>query len=116
MLANLIKVAITAVLVVAIAEVAKRSSLAGAVLASIPVTSVLAMIWLYADTGDAGKVADLASGIFWLVLPSLVLFIALPLMLRAGWAFTPSLAVACGLTVAAYFLMLALLQRFGIAI
>ena len=116
MLANLIKVAITAVLVVAIAEVAKRSSLAAALLASIPVTSVLAMIWLYADTGDAGKVADLASGIFWLVLPSLVLFIALPLMLRAGWAFIPSLAVACGLTVAAYFLMLALLQRFGIAI
>lgn len=116
MLASLIKVAITAILVVAVSEVAKRSSLAGAVLASIPVTSVLAMIWLYADTGDAEKVADLATGIFWLVLPSLVLFIALPLMLRAGWAFAPSLAIACGLTVAAYFLMLALLQRFGIAI
>ena len=114
MLANLIKVAITAVLVVAISEVAKRSSLAGAVLASIPVMSVLAMIWLYVDTGDTGKVADLATDIFWLVLPSLVLFVALPLMLRAGWAFAPSLAIACALTVAAYFLALALLRRFGI--
>jgi len=116
MLATIIKVAVTAVLVVAISEVAKRSSLAGAVLASIPVTSVLAMVWLYADTGETQKVADLASGIFWLVLPSLVLFIALPLMLRAGWAFAPSLVTACGLTVAAYFLMLALLKRYGITI
>ncbi len=116
MLATAIKIAITAVLVVAISEVAKRSSLLGAVLASIPLTSVLAMIWLYADTGDAGKVADLATGIFWLVLPSLVLFIALPLLLRAGWPFAASLALSCALTVAAYFLMLAALKHFGIAI
>lgn len=116
MLAAVIKVAITAVLVVAIAEVAKRSSLLGAVLASIPLTSVLAMIWLYADTGDAQKVADLATGIFWLVLPSLALFIALPLMLRAGWPFGLSLAASSALTVACYFLMLAILRRFGIAI
>jgi hypothetical protein len=116
MLATAIKIALTAVLVVAISEVAKRSSLLGAVLASIPLTSVLAMIWLYADTGDAAKVADLATGIFWLVLPSLVLFIALPLLLRGGWPFAPSLALSCALTVAAYFLMLAALKRFGIAI
>ena len=91
MLATAIKIAVTAVLVVAISEVAKRSSLLGAVLASIPLTSVLAMVWLYADTGDAEKVAELATGIFWLVLPSLALFIALPLLIRAGWGFAPSL-------------------------
>lgn len=116
MLAVAIKVVVTALLVVAISEVAKRSSLLGAVLASIPLTSVLAMIWLYADTGDAAKVADLATSIFWLVLPSLALFIALPLLLRAGWGFVPSLAVSCAITVACYFLMLAILKRFGIAI
>jgi hypothetical protein len=90
--------------------------LLGAVLASVPLTSVLAMIWLYADTGDAQKVADLASAIFWLVLPSLVLFVALPMMLRAGWPFAPSLLAASTLTVASYFLMLAILKRLGIAI
>ena len=116
MLATAIKVAVTALLVVAIAEVAKRSSLMGAVLASIPLTSVLAMIWLYADTGDAEKVAELATGIFWLVLPSLALFVALPLLLRAGWPFVPSLVASCALTVACYFLMLVILKRFGIAI
>jgi hypothetical protein len=115
-LATAIKIAATAIMVVAISEVAKRSSLFGAVLASIPLTSVLAMIWLYADTGDPEKVAELASGIFWLVLPSLVLFIALPLLIRAGWGFAPSLLAASALTVACYFLMLAILKRLGIAI
>ena len=62
MLAIAIKIAVTAILVVAISEVAKRSSLLGAVLASIPLTSVLAMIWLYVDTGDPEKAAELATG------------------------------------------------------
>ncbi|MTD95350.1 hypothetical protein GIW81_13505 [Hyphomicrobium sp. xq] len=116
MLATATKVFATAVLVVAISEVAKRSSLMGAVLASIPLTSVLAIIWLYADTGSTEKVADLATGVFWLVLPSLVLFITLPLLLRAGVPFAPSLIGAAALTVACYFLMLGILKLFGIAI
>lgn len=115
MLPAALKIVVTAVLVVAISEVAKRSSLLGAVLASIPLTSVLAMIWLYADTGDAEKVAELAGGIFWLVLPSLALFIALPLLLRAGWPFASSLIASGALTVACYFVMVVLLKRFGIA-
>ncbi len=116
MLATAIKIAVTAILVVAISEVAKRSSLLGAVLASIPLTSVLAMIWLYADTGDAEKVAELATGIVWRVLPALAGVIALPLLIRAGWGFAPSLLAASALTVACYFLMLAAFKRFGIAI
>ena len=110
-----LKVVITALVVVAIAEVAKRSTFVAAIVASLPLTSLLAMIWLYADTGDTHKVADLAGGIFWLVLPSLALFIALPLMLRAGWSFSISLLAASALTVACYFAMIALLKRFGIA-
>jgi uncharacterized membrane protein (GlpM family) len=110
-----LKVVITALVVVAIAEVAKRSTFVAAIVASLPLTSVLAMIWLYADTGDTQKVADLAGGIFWLVLPSLALFIALPLMLRAGWPFGISLLASSALTVACYFAMIALLKRLGIA-
>jgi hypothetical protein len=110
-----LKVAVTALLIVAIAEVAKRSTFLAAILASLPLTSLIAMIWLYADTGDAEKVADLAGGIFWLVLPSLALFIALPLMLRAGWPFGFSLLASSALTVACYFAMVALLKRLGIA-
>jgi hypothetical protein len=96
-----VKVAITAIAVVAVTELAKRSSFWGAVLASLPLTSLLAFIWLYLDTGDVRGVARLSRSIFWLVLPSLALFVALPGLLRA-WTFWPSLGVACLLTVAAY--------------
>ena len=63
-----IKIAVTAVVAVAVAEVAKRSPVWAALLASLPLTSILAFVWLYADTGDGERVAELAQGILWLVL------------------------------------------------
>lgn len=109
-----LKVLITAVMVVAISEVAKRSSALGAIIASLPLTSLLAFLWLYGETGDTGKIAELSKGIFWYVLPSLVLFIALPLLLSHGANFWVSLAASCVLTFAAYLAMTAILARFGI--
>jgi cobalamin synthase len=107
----LLKFGISAGLIVGVSEIAKRSTLWGAVLASIPLVSVLAMIWLYAETRDAARVAALSTDIFWLVLPSLALFLVLPLLLRAGWPFWPALATAVAATVAAYALMLRVLGR-----
>ena len=98
----LIKVLVSAVLVAAVSEVARRSSLLGAVLASLPVTSLLAFIWLYRETGDAQKVAALSADILWLVLPSLLLFALLPLLIRQGWNFWLSLATSCAATAVAY--------------
>lgn len=109
-----VKVLATSILVVAIAEISKRSSLLGALLASLPLTSLLAIVWLYADTRDTAKVADLSLSILWLVLPSLIFFVALPLLLRRGVAFVPSLGVAIALTAAGYAVMLAVLRRLGI--
>lgn len=111
-----LKVLISAVLIVLISEIGKRSSLFGAILASIPVVSVLAFVWMYVDTGDAGQVADLAVSIFWLVIPSLVLFLAFPYLVRLGWNFWPSLAAGITLTVAAYFGMIFVLSRFGVTL
>jgi uncharacterized membrane protein (GlpM family) len=108
------KVVVTAILVVLIAEISKRSSFIGAVLASIPLTSVLAMLWLYIDTGDAGKVSELASSVFWLVLPSLALFIALPILLTKGVGFYLSLAVSVGITAVCYWLMVVALGHYGV--
>lgn len=79
----LLKVLITAVLVVSIAEVGKRSTLWAAVLASLPLTSVLAFVWMHLDGQTNRQVAELASGIPWLVLPSLLLFWVLDWALRA---------------------------------
>ncbi|MCX4186540.1 DUF3147 family protein [Methylophaga sp. OBS4] len=110
----LAKVVITTILIVIISEIAKRSSLIAAVLASIPLVSVLAMIWLYIDTKDVAKVTALATSVFWLVIPSLALFITLPLLLKQGVGFYISLAISIGVTVTCYFVMLALLNYFEV--
>jgi hypothetical protein len=98
----LVKVLVSALLVAAVSEVARRSSLLGAVLASLPVTSLLAFIWLYRETGDVQKVAALSADILWLVIPSLLLFALLPVLLRQGWNFWLSLATSCAATAVAY--------------
>jgi hypothetical protein len=108
------KILISAALVVLVSELAKRSTVAGAILASIPLVSVLAMIWLYADTHDVAQVASLSRSIFWLVLPSLVLFVVLPVLLQRGFGFFASLAVAIGATVLAYFAMVIASRHFGL--
>lgn len=97
-----LKVAVSALVIVAVAELAKRSSFWAAALASLPLTSLLAFVWLYLDSSDTAAIAQLAQSIFWLVLPSLVLFIALPLLLRAGWTFWPALGLSCLATAGAY--------------
>lgn len=111
-----LKIVISAVVLVAVAELAKRSSFWAAALASLPLTSLLAFVWLYLDTGDVQKISALSLGIFWLVLPSLVLFVALPLLLRGGYGFWPSLAASCIATAGAYFGMVKLLAMLGIRI
>ena len=110
----LIKIVITTILIVAISEISKRSSLIGAILASVPLVSVLAMIWLYNDTKDITKISELSIGIFWLVLPSLALFVSLPLLLKQGINFYFSLTLSIAITTVCYFLMIFVLGRFGI--
>lgn len=110
----LVKIVITTILIVLISEISKRHSLVAAALASIPLVSVIAMIWLYIDTRDVNSVATLATNIFWLVIPSLALFVSLPLLLRHGVGFYASLAISIAVTVACYAAMIMLLPRLGI--
>ena len=109
-----LKIAITTLLVVLISEIAKRSSFAGALLASLPLVSVLAILWLYIDTKNISKVSALSSGIFWLVLPSLSLFITLPLLLKQGINFYLSISLSIGITIFSYWLMVLALNHFGV--
>jgi hypothetical protein len=111
---TVLKIGMSAALIAAVALAAKRSTWFGALVASLPLTSLLAMIWLYTDTKDTERVAALSMGIFWLVIPSLALFVVLALLLRKGIGFYPSLLAACITTVAAYGAMSWLLARFGI--
>ena len=112
----LIKIIITTLLIVAISEIAKHSSFIGALLASIPLISVLAIMWLYIDTKDVTKVINLTTGIFWLVLPSLALFITLPLLLKQSNDFYLSITISILVTIGCYWLMVTVLHHCGIKI
>ncbi|WP_330924300.1 DUF3147 family protein [Candidatus Sororendozoicomonas aggregata] len=114
MLYYVLKIVITTLLIVIISEVSKRNSMVGAILASVPLVTVLAMIWLYTDTKDVEKVSALSSGVFWLVLPSLALFVTLPIFLKLGWNFYLSLSTSIVVTIACYFIMIWILNYFGI--
>ena len=112
----LIKVAVSALLVAAISEIARRSTLFGALIASLPLTSILAIIWLYQDTKDAMRVAALSTDILWLVIPSLILFVVLPLLIRRGLHVYPALAISSGATVAGYLVMFYLMKGIGLKV
>jgi predicted permease len=102
--------------VIAIAsELARRSSLMGAILISLPLSSILAAIWLYRDTNDTDEVASLSWSILWVVVPSLVFFVVLPAALRGGVSFWPALAFACVATGVSYAVWIIVGRRlFGI--
>ena len=109
-----LKIGISALVIVAITEIAKRSSGFAALLAALPLISLLAFVWLHIEGAELLRIAELSSQIFWLVLPSLVLFLLLPLLLRQGFGFWLSLALSILATAACYFALLPLLRRFGV--
>jgi hypothetical protein len=110
----LIKAILSGVLIAAVSEIARRSPGFGALVASLPLISVVGMMWLWRDTGDAIRIADHAQATLWYVLPSLPMFVLIPVMLRAGWGFWSALLAGCALTVVLYLGMMWLAPRVGI--
>lgn len=108
------KAVVSGIIVLIVSEVARTKPAIGGLLASIPLVSVLAMIWLWHDTSDAERVAAQAQSTFWFVLPSLPMFLVLPAMLRNGVGFWTTLLTCCVLTGALYSGMAWLLMRLGI--
>ena len=98
----LIKAVISGILIALASEVAKRYAGLGALIASLPLVSVLGMIWLWRDTHDPARLADHAAATLWYVAPSLPMFVLIPVMLRAGFGFYPTLAAGCLLTFVLY--------------
>ena len=111
----LIKTLITAIVVVIVAEIAKRSSLLAGLIVSIPLTTFLAMIWLYWETKDTQKIADLSNSTLLMVIPSLTFFVFLPLFLKFNLSFIISMTSAVILTAICYWLFVSLLGKFGYA-
>jgi hypothetical protein len=110
----LIKAALSGAIVAAVSEIARRYPTWGGLVASLPLTSLLAMLWLWRDTGDTGRVAELSASTIWFIIPSLPLFVALPLLLRSGVGFWASLGLVIAGTLALYALMFWAGPRLGL--
>ena len=110
----ILKLIITTLLIVLISEISKRSSLAGAILAAIPLVSILAMTWMYVDTNDSKTAVEFSNSIVWLIAPSMTLFIVFPLLIKKGLSFYLSMGIAIFMTIIAYYSVLFLLEKIGL--
>lgn len=108
------KALLSGALIVAIAELGKRLPALGALVASLPLVSVLGMMLLWNERPDAENMAIHAEATFWYVLPSLPMFLAIPAMLRAGVPFWVALLGGCALTVVLYLGMMQVGPRLGL--
>src|SRR3954463_7319441 len=103
MLYLVIKSALSGIIIAIVSEVARRSPGWGALIVSLPLVSILGMVWLWRDTHDPVRLAAHAEATFWFVLPTLPMFLLVPAMLRHGWPFWVALAAGCAVTILLYF-------------
>lgn len=108
-----VKLLVSAGIIVLISELSKKLPLLASLIASLPLVSVLGMIWMYGEKVEMEKIAAHAEGTFWYVLPSLPMFLVMPLMLRKGISFPAALGAGIALTGLLYFLMTKVLAKFG---
>ena len=111
-----VKAALSGIIIAIVSEVARRSPTLGALIVSLPLVSILGILWLWHDTSDAERIATHAQATFWYVLPTLPMFLLMPAMLRHGLGFWLTLAACCALTFILYACMIWVLARFGVTL
>lgn len=112
----IIKYAVTAFVIVAVSEVAKRADRLGALLASLPLVTIMILIWLYIENQKIEKIASHAYYTFWYVLPTLPMFLLMPWMLNRGIHFWVSLGASILLTFFCFVLTAYIMKRFGVSL
>jgi hypothetical protein len=111
-----VKAALSGVIIAIVSEVARRSPSLGALIVSLPLVSILGILWLWHDTTDAERIATHAQSTFWYVLPTLPMFLVMPAMLRHGIGFWVTLAACCALTFVLYLCTIWVLGKFGVTL
>ena len=112
----LVKTGLTAVIIVVVSEMAKKNEVMGGLIASLPLVSVIGMMWLFGETGDSQKIMKFSTATFWYVLPSLPMFLVLPWLMQKDWGFHLALVVCILMTGGLYFVMNKALEKFGISL
>jgi hypothetical protein len=114
--AFVIRALLSGIIIALIAVIGKKAPAAGALIASLPLISIMGMIWLWRDTGNRALLANHAEATFFFVIPSLPMFLLIPWFLRSGIGFWLSLGAGVVVTVLLYLLTAMLAARFGIRI
>lgn len=114
MLYFIVKAAVSGLIVAVVAEVARRSPAFSALVAALPLISIMAVVWLWWDTGDNARIASQLQTTFWYVLPSLPMFLVVPALLRGGVGFWPALGAGCAMTILLFLITAWMLARFGV--
>ena len=109
-----LKLIVSSGIITIVSEISKKSSFIEGLVASIPLVSILSIIWLYIDSRDIEKIKNLSTSIFWMVIHSLVLFLSIPILINIGFNFWYSLLIAIILTIAFYLLTIFILSHYGI--
>jgi hypothetical protein len=109
-----VRALLSGLIVAAIATIARRNPAAGALVASLPLVSLLGILWLWHDTHDPDRMARHVEATFWYVIPSLPMFLAIPYALRHGINFWPALLGGCAFTILLYLATVIVAARFGV--
>ena len=114
MIQAIIKILVSSGIIVLVSEIAKKNTFFAGLIASIPLVSILSILWLYFETEDIEKIKNLSNSILWMVIPSLTLFLALPVLINIGFNFYISLLISVIITVGCYSVTLLILSHYGI--
>ena len=111
-----IKALVSGMLIAAASEVARRNPGWGGLIASLPLTSLLALVWLWRDTHDPARAADFIAGTAYYVIAALPAFAVIALLLRKGAGFAPALAAGALAAMAGYLLLMWAGKRWGLPV
>ncbi len=105
----LFKGLVSAVIIVALSELARRHAVLSGLLAAMPLTTLLVILWVYVDTRNVAKIEAFSQSVLWALLPTAFFFVALVVALKRGLSFWPALGLSMGLWMVGAFIHLWLL-------
>ncbi len=110
----ILKTVVSALLIAFVSEVSKKSAALGAILISLPITSMIAMTWLFVETNDYSKVLQFSNLIIWVVIPSIIFFIVMSFLLRYNCNFYLAMALSSIVMISCYCLYVKIIRYIGI--
>ena len=110
---DVVKIIVTALLIVLVTKVQVVSDRLSSLLIALPFTSLIAMVWMQMEHQSAQRIANHAEGTFWFVLPTMPMFLVIPWMLRHGWPFWPTMLANCVMTIVLFWIMVLIMRKFG---